>query len=245
MRIARGVSRELVRDGALAVVLTGSHARGDAHTHSDIDLMAVYARRPEKKPVPYRIRGGHLVAVSWKTERGERAAFRDPEKVTTFIPGWRDAVILHDPDGVAAKVKRAADRWTWDVIGDDGCDRHVARFTTDLAEEAHKLAGLYARGDVHAAAAQRSILAVWLAGTMAVHHRLLFGTDNVLWDAVAAAMGEPWASTQARALSESGEPLRASCAAALELYRLAAASAGSLFDREQRAVVKAACQLRI
>jgi hypothetical protein len=80
-----------------------------------------------------------------------------------------------------------------------------------------------------------------------LHHRLLLASDNALWDAVAAAMGEPWAATQARAraLSESGESLADSCAAALHLYRLAAAAADDLLGRQQRSVVTAARQLQI
>jgi hypothetical protein len=244
MRIARAVTRELARDGALAVALTGSHARGDAHAHSDIDLMAVYPRRPEPPPAPYRMRSGVLVSVAWKTPRSERAAFREPRMVTTFVPGWRDAIILHDTDGIAAKIKRAAERWTWDAIA-AACDRSVAESITDLAEEAHKLAGLWREGNVHAAAAQRSILAVWLAGVMAAHHRILFRTDNELWRAVAGAMGRRWATAQSRALSEGEEALAASSAAALELYRLAGAAARPTLDREQRRVVDAACRLRL
>ncbi len=244
VRIARAVARELVGDGASAVVLMGSHARGDAHEHSDIDLIAVFARRPGTLPAPSRVRSGVLVTVAWKTPRSERAAFRDPRDVTTFVPGWREAVILHDPDGIAASIKLAAERWTWASISKE-CDRHVANSITGLAEEAHKLAGMHALGNVHAAAAQRSILAVWLAGIMSVHHRILFGTDNALWDLVAAAMGPAWAAAQARALSEGGESFEDSCAAGLELYRLAAEAAQRLLDARQRAVVGAACQLRI
>jgi nucleotidyltransferase-like protein len=243
-RIARAVTRELVRDGASAVVLTGSYVRGGAHAHSDVDLVAVFAKRPGSEPAPSRVRGGMLVTVASTTPRRVRAAFREPRHVTTFVPGWRDGVILHDPDGVAAKIKRAAERWTWESISDE-CDRYVAESITGLAEEAHKLAGMWAQGNIHAAAAQRSILAVWLAGVMAVHRRILFGTDNALWDAVAAAMGERWASAQRRALSEDGESLVASCRAALELYRLAAATARPTLDREQRAVTDAACNVTI
>ena len=125
MKIARGVTRELVRDGAAAVVLMGSHVRGDAHAYSDIDLIAVYTRRPAVPPAPYSIRNGVLVAVAWKTLRSERVAFREPARVTTFIPGWREAVILHDPHGIAAKIKTVAERWTWDAIA-EGL-RHVCR----------------------------------------------------------------------------------------------------------------------
>jgi hypothetical protein len=58
-------------------------------------------------------------------------------------------------------------------------------------------------------------------------------------------MGARWASAQARALSEGGESLRESCAAALELYRLAAAAARPLMDRNQHAVTDAACNAKI
>jgi hypothetical protein len=247
MRIARGVMRELVGGGAIAVVMTGSHVRGDAHAASDLDMIAIVPKKPSDDDRrgwlrPYRMRGGVLVAVAWETPRGARGTFRDRRLAPTFVPGWREAVILHDTSGVAARLKRAAHRWAWDVIA-EACDRWVAQQITGLAEEVHKLAGTLGAGMTHAAAAQRAILAVQLAGTMAERHRILFGTDNVLWDLVAERMGEPWASTQARALSEQGESLEESCRAALELYALAAADARPLLDRHQRAVADAACAL--
>ena len=114
---------------------------------------------------------------------------------------------------------------------------------TGLAEEAHKLAGLYAAGNVTAAAAQRSILAVWLAGVMAVHHRILFGTDNELWRLVGERMGTRWRRAQSAALSLEGESLAQSCRAALRLYALAAADVREILSRDQREVVDAASAL--
>ena len=249
MRIARAVTRDLAAHGAIAVVMTGSHARGDAHAASDVDLVTMVAKKPRDEDRrtwlrPSRIRGGVLVSTPWETSASVRAAFRDRRLAPTFVPGWREAVILHDPAGAAAKLKRSAERWTWDIIAAD-CDRHAADGITGLAEEVHKLAGLLRIGSKHAAAAQRSILAVWLAGHIAEHRRILFGSDNVLWDLVAESMGDPWSSTQARALSEHGESLEDSCSAALELYRLAAAELRPLLDRHQREVVDAACALEI
>lgn len=247
LRVARAVARDLAARGARAVVLTGSHARGDAHAHSDIDLMAIVPRRPSGEDRrtwlrPVRVIGGQLVTVAWETEASARATFRNPERATTFVPGWREAIALHDPDGFAARIKRRAEAWTWREIA-AAADAHVANGITGLAEEVHKLAGMLATGNRHAAAAQRSILAVWLAGLVALRHRILFGTDNALWELVAERMSEPWASTQAAALSENGEALEASCAAALRLYALAAAEARPLLDRGQRAVVDAACEI--
>jgi hypothetical protein len=247
MRVARAVTRDVMGAGALAVVMTGSHVRGEPHPYSDIDLIAIVRKRlPPGERVgalrPYRMRGGHLVALAWETRASTLATFRDPELALTFVPGWRQAIVLADTDGVAAKLKRAAEHWTWDSIADK-CDQHVAVSITGLAEEVHKLAGMLAEGNMHTAAAQRSILAVWLAGIVAVRRRILFGTDNALWDLVAAEMGPPWRRAQSAALSENGESLKASCRAALQLYALAAADAWTLLSPHQRQVVAAACAI--
>jgi hypothetical protein len=245
VRIARAATREAMKAGARAVVLAGSHVRGDANVHSDIDLIAILPKaiEPHERPRalrPYRMREDHLVSLACETSASVRAAFRSPERATTFVPGWREAIILADPHGIASRLKRAAERWSWEDITDEA-DRYVAASITGLAEEVHKMAGMSYTGNVHAAAAQRSILAVWLAGVMAVRHRILFGTDNVLWERVGERMGPRWRRAQAAALCEGGESFEESSGAALYLYGLAACDALPLLDRDQHQVVAEAC----
>lgn len=200
--IARRLTQQLSDAGAAAVVMTGSHVRGDPHQHSDLDLVAIVRKKPTDADGhswlrPYRVEAGTLVAVAGETPASARGAFRSPRLAPTFVPGWRDAAILNDPWELAARVKRAAERWTWDSIA-GAADDYVAEQTTGLAEEVHKLVGTLERGDVHVAAAQRSILAVHLSGIMAVRYRILFGSDNVLWDLVARQMGARWKAAAVR-----------------------------------------------
>lgn len=244
MRIGRSVARDLAANGARAVAITGSHVRGDAHAYSDIDLIVVVQRRPAADDDRgwlrrSRIVRGHLVTLCVHTPAIARADMRHPQFATTYVPGWREAIILHDPDGIAAKLQREAVAWTWETIA-AAADARVAEHITGLAEEVHKLAGLLGTTNAHGAAVQRSVLALQLAGLLALRHRILYSSENDLWNLVAVRMGERWASTQAAALSESGETLDASCRAALRLYALAAAEARPLLDRHQRAVVDAA-----
>jgi hypothetical protein len=151
-------------------------------------------------------------------------------------------VILADESDVAARLQAEARRWTWEQVA-DVCDAWVAEEIAGWAEEVHKLVGALAHGSAQNAAAQRSLLALQLAGVMGVRRRILFGTENVMWDVVAEAMGEPWASTQATALAMRGEPLEVSCRAALRLYAIAAGEAWGLLDRRQRGVVGEACAI--
>jgi hypothetical protein len=242
MRIARNVAREAMANGADAVVLTGSHARGDANAHSDIDLIAIVRRDPGAAWQGYSRRAGFLVSADVRTAARVRAAFNDPARFTTYVPGWREAIIMADPEGIAARLQAAAHRWTWESVT-EAADEWVAGRITGWAEEVHKLVGaMEAANNLHAAT-QRSLLAVQLAGTMAVHRRILCGTENVLWTLVAEAMGGPWAAAQSRALSISAESLDVSNRAALELYAIAAAEAWPLLSRQQRAVVAHACAI--
>lgn len=94
------------------------------------------------------------------------------------------------------------------------------------------LTGSYARGDATSAsdldlkraltaAVQRDLLALRLASILAVHHRLLYGSENILWEQVGERMSEEWRRAQAAAFNTAGESLETSCAAALRLFRLA------------------------
>jgi hypothetical protein len=187
------------------------------------------------------VRESVLVAESWAAEDEHRDRMARPGDVGTCVPGWRSAVVLHDPSGAAARLRQAALEWDWDRLG-DRCDRWVAEQVTGLAEEVLKIAGALRRRRMLSAAVQRDLLALRLAPVLAVHHRILYGTENVLWDMVGERMGSDWRDVQAAALGTGGESLEAGCAAAVELFRLAASSIWDLLDEPQRAVVTHALQ---
>ena len=109
-QIASEVSRRLVEEGAEAVVLMGSYARGDAYRESDLDIHAV------GKGPHYRLEHnrGLLISVSWATKRQNREAFRNLDEVGAIIPAWRTAVRIHDPTGIAKALKQEAQKWNWE-----------------------------------------------------------------------------------------------------------------------------------
>ncbi|GHJ48262.1 hypothetical protein Cs7R123_56040 [Catellatospora sp. TT07R-123] len=235
--VADRFARELTANGARAVVLVGSVARGDARPTSDIDLVAL-GDGPE-----YRLAvcDGWQVSQSWRTVEQVRAGFAHPAGAGGAVPAWRGALILADPTGEAARLQAEARAWDWPLLG-GAPDEWVAEQITGYAEEVHRLVGQSTGGSPRAAAVMRSLLAVRLATVLAVHHRILHDTENRLWDLVAAAEGPRWSEAQDTALGITpgggAEMLRA----AIELYAVAAQRVAHLLDADQAAVVRLALE---
>lgn len=236
IRIANGAVSGLVAAGAGAVVLTGSHARGEAGELSDIDLHVIGVGPA------YRLeeRDGRIVSISWHTVDNVLASFLSPASAGAVVPGWRSAVILHDPAGVASNLVERARGWTWHDIGGEALDAWVANELTGLAEEVLKLVQMLELDRVTAAAVQRNVLALRVPVVMATHLRLLYDSENVLWDLVAASMGSEWYDLQAMAFGSEGKSFRETCIASLRLYALACDEVAALLDARQRDVVSSA-----
>jgi len=238
LSMSEKISRRLVAEGAVSVVLACSRVRGDAHEGSDIDLWAV----GKKSTYHLELVSGFLVAVSQRTMSQFSNEFRDPATVAGAVPGWREALILFDPHGLAKQLKREADTWRWDSIARK-CDRWVAEQVTGYAEEVCKLVENVRLRRYWAAAVQRSLLAIRMAPILAVHSRILYGSENRLWDLVGDSMGREWKNLQARAFGEGKVDFAESCKAALGLYAIAARYVLPLCNKQQTAVVEYACEL--
>ena len=232
LRVAKEIADKLVGQGAAAVILTGSWARGDAHRESDLDIRAV-GEESSKKLVREQ---GFLVSIASSTKDENLEMFTDPGEVGSIVPGWRSAIILADPKEVAAEIKRRAEGWSWEEIDEDA-DKHVAKEMTKLAEEIHTLHTNLELDIPSAAAATRSLIVSELVPVMSVDLRLLYESEKDLWDSVAEGMDGDWKELQERALGQSGGSFLDSCNAAFGLFLRAEERTRSLLDAEQEEVV--------
>jgi len=231
--IAERLARSLGDQGALVVALVGSYATDDATAESDLDL-AVVGEGPH-----YRLEthDGLLVSSGWATAEEQRRRLYDPVYLGTHVTGWSEAVLLHDPEAVGAAINREAQAWTWEHVA-DRVDEWVAESLTGFAEEVQKLVTSLGRGQTTTAAVQRSVLALRLAEVLALRRRILYGSENRLWDLVAQEMGPAWRDAQASALGVGGESFEVGSKAALRLFAISASEVMPLLDDRQRAVVE-------
>ncbi len=235
--LLHAITAELAAEGADAVVMVGSYARGNASPYSDLDLVVLGECLEH-----YERRDGVLVVVHRANAADIRQSFTNGMATGSIIPGWREAKILYDQHEIAAQLQREAHAWTWDAVDAAACDRYVAQELAGLAEEVQKLAGSIQRGAPLTAAVQRNVLVLRMAGIMAVHRRVLYGSENRLWDLMAAELGDPWATLQAQAMGLGGEPFAQTCRAALDLYAQTAYAARAVLDDQQYLIVDQACR---
>ena len=238
LEVAKAETQDLVEQGALAVILTGSHASGSANEYSDLDLRVV-GKGPSKVLKRHE---EFLVSISWMELDEHEDGFTDPEEVGSVVPGWTSALILHDPDDHAARFKQKAEAWKWADISDD-CDEWVAEQITELAEEIHTILGNLEQDKPIAAAAERSQIAMGLAQTLSVHKRIAYESENDLWDLTADAMGGRYGELQRKSLSVEEISLKESLGAVMQLFAIAAADVQQLLNEQQHAVVARACEL--
>jgi hypothetical protein len=110
-------------------------------------------------------------------------------------------------------------------------------------EEAVKIVNSMARGEPDTAAVQRNLLAESLVFVVAVHRRIVWVTDNGLWDRLGREEGSHWWNAQRRALALHGETLEQSAEAALELYALTASRVRPVLLPSELATIERVCTI--
>lgn len=177
-----------------------------------------------------------MVSVGWTTERGERRKLTHPPWVGGSVPGWRVAIPIYDPDGIARRLKSEARAFRWQRMSDQ-CDRWVGGQIAEWAEEAVKLVRALATGSWATAAVQRNLLADHLGFVMAIHQRMFWDSENEFWERIGHRIGGEWARAQSRALGVSRTTtLEQSCRGALLLYTLTAEKVWKKLSGPQRAI---------
>ncbi|MEZ4677598.1 MAG: nucleotidyltransferase domain-containing protein [Caldilineaceae bacterium] len=209
-----------------ALVLFGSHARGDAGPYSDIDLVRFVDRDDADPPGS----GSHLiddrlVVVSNYTPTTVAAWFTEPTAAVQAIAGLRQAKPLLDRTGYFAALQQRAHAFTWTADLQAKADRWCSAQMVGWIEEAHKgLEGLR-RNDIGRLLNASFGLSWGLMGVVKVQRGVLVYSDNSVIEQVRARVGGNTRWSQLCAVSfgitaEDGLPpsLRERVVAGLQLY---------------------------
>jgi hypothetical protein len=211
-----------------AIVLMGSHARGDPGLFSDIDLVRFTDKDEHEKPFPkdgsYLI-NGYLVTVSSVNPTQVEEWFSRPEMAVNVISGLQSARSLIDRHGTFATIQARAQAFKWDAAMQEKADVWASQMMVGLIEEVHKgLEGLRS-SDIGRLLNARFGCSWLLSRVMCVHCGVLLSGDNAFYQEVMSAVGtdSEWARLRRAAfgIQEDGKrppSLREQVVAGLRLY---------------------------
>ncbi|MGH2542070.1 MAG: nucleotidyltransferase domain-containing protein [Ardenticatenaceae bacterium] len=178
------------KPGVAAIVLMGSHARGEAGPFSDVDLVRFLGAGAPKPPGDgtYLIEG-HLVVVSSASPAEIEEWFARPELAVNWIAGLRIARPLLDPHNVFVAIRHCALTFTWDAAMQEKANAWASREMVGWIEEVHKgLEGLR-RHDAGRLLNARFGCSWGLSRVMCVQRGVLLSGDNGFYDEITAAVG--------------------------------------------------------
>lgn len=228
-----------------ALVLVGSHARGDAGTYSDLDIVRFLPDERTADDDGSHLIARRLVVVSSVTPLTVERWFTQPEEAVNVVAGLRTARTLHDPQLHFSNVKERAETFRWTEALNHRADNWVAAQMVGWVEEVHKgLEGL-ARHDVGRLLNARFGLSWGLARVMTLDQRILLRGDNTFYEQLSEALGEDsaWMALCRRAFGlTSGvkeQPLHDHVRAGLALYAMTASMVHHTLDESQMELIDA------
>lgn len=170
---------ELNSENVSAIGLTGSHARGVATPHSDIDIYLFVHKLPEDVHSLYQLRRieGYLVSITTTTIRFKRDDLTRPEAIVWTVPGLRQMRVLLDKHGELMTLKNDVKAFNWRLF-QPAADAYVSRQLMGYAEEVQKILSGLTKNDESAMLYATYGLVLGIAQIVAVERGLMIESEN-------------------------------------------------------------------
>ena len=166
-------------DNTVAIVLTGSLARGEATEFSDIDLFHYVDELPaDVDKYAIRYEDNILVSISTATIESEQAKLQRPDTAIWSVEGVRQAKILVDPQGRFEALQQDAKDFIWTDELQHQANQLASRLLMDDGEEARKVLTGLAKGDASIILYATYGLVLGLSKSIAIQQGLLLISEN-------------------------------------------------------------------
>ena len=173
------IVNDIRTENTVAIVLTGSLARGDTTEFSDIDLYHYVDTLPanvNKYAIHYE--DDILVSVSTATLDSEQAKLQRPDTAIWTVEGIRQARLLFDPQGCFEALQQDAKDFIWTDELQTQANQFASRLLMDDGEEARKVLTGLAKDDASIILYATYGLVLGLSKTIAIQRGLLLKSEN-------------------------------------------------------------------
>ncbi len=241
----------LENEKTLGIALSGSFARGEGDSYSDVDIWHYIRQEPaggsEMAYLEYI--DGYLVSVKNTLIEKDYGDLRNPKRAIWVVPALRQAQILSDRDGALAALFEAARNFSWESLR-PAADAYASHNLANTAEEIYKILDGLKKGNE-----SKTLYAIWsltqdLADSLLVQQGVFIPTENTYIDHAQAAAGRSsdWTRQFRLAIGldplPSGKPAYISYGmAGLQLYRESAHLLKDILLPEDTRIVERALEV--
>lgn len=182
---------EFSGETTVGFLLTGSYARGEATSYSDVDLLRFVADSPPDKNEKYvlKYRENRLVSISTSTVEEKLKETEKPETAVWTIPGLRQSEILLDKKVSLGKLKQTAENFVWTSL-QKAADEFASYNLMGDAEEAHKILGALSQDDESSVLYGTIGLTLGLTKIITVQRGVMIKSENSYFRQAQEAVGE-------------------------------------------------------
>ncbi len=234
-------------DNTVAIVLTGSFARGDATEFSDIDLFHYVDTLPaDVDKYAIRYEDDILISVSTATIESEQAKLQRPDTAIWAVEGVRQARLLFDPQGRFEALQQQAYDFVWTDELQAQANHLASRLLMDDGEEARKILTGLSKANNSIILYATYGLVLGLSKTIAIQQLLLLKSENEYFQRIREAIQSHTELAYHYDLAvgfssvsvDNGNPVRMRGIALLRLYEYTADFLADTIQDEHRTTIE-------
>ena len=129
----------LENENTLGIALSGSFARGEGDTYSDVDIWHYLRKEAASEIEPYlEFMDGYLVSITTTRIQKDYAGMQNPKRAIWVVPALRQARILLDRNGEVAALFETAQKFTRESLRIEA-DAFASHTIAGTAEEIYKI----------------------------------------------------------------------------------------------------------
>jgi hypothetical protein len=137
---------DLADSNTIAIVLGGSHARGETTAWSDVDFLQLVKDSPSGSKKTYQFTSGHLMSIATRTLTWYQTMLTRPEQAIFIVPALREARSLFDPQGQFHNFQQMLQAFDWTPL-QPAANQFASQTVVNCAEAVLKLLSARVRKD--------------------------------------------------------------------------------------------------
>lgn len=136
-KILQPLIARFTQPGVIGIAMAGSYSRGGQDKYSDIDL-DIFVNDLPGDDYTLRIFDGKLLSIKYIRPADELDSLTRPERAVWSVNGLRNMILLADPNGDLAALKKNAEDFKWEPL-QPAADKYAVEQLAGCSEEAHKI----------------------------------------------------------------------------------------------------------